>query len=267
MELSKTFFTHFESIRMLQLYSFDFTYVASDAFDKMKNLQALGIIDSTNMSHIEFNGLPRLKWLELELIHDTSPFFSQINPDLEVFICYLRSLTLKSEEKTKLFEIFNSCKLMAFLFWGCRKFDFDFELLYGKNIEHIGSSSLRYLRLSHLKSLKGSLSGLVNLQLLNLHDIEFIEFQPGMFNELVKLRTLNMSNNPTLGQMLSPGLFNGLVRLQRLEMVNCSLKRLPNGLFSPLKRLKKLDLQYNKELETDEDTFKDLNIPLKFISM
>lgn len=76
-----------------------------------------------------------LKWLRLELSTDEIPLFNQAYPDLEVFECILDFKYLISEFESKLFKIFNFCKLKAFTFSSLRKlnhdsfFNFDLKLL------------------------------------------------------------------------------------------------------------------------------------------
>lgn len=252
MFLSKNFFKNLHYIRSLQLAGCDFTNVSNDAFQSMGNLEVLEIKNAKNMSHIEFKGLKKLKWLRFELIEYYIPLFDQVNPGLQVLELDLR---FRHDLILKLFENFNFRYLKAFIFYKCYDFDLNWLIC---NSAKSDRSSLRYLCLGNLKSLKGSWTSFENLRTLDLSETWSFDFQIGMFNGLANLNTLDISRNKSIGEQLAPGLFNELVSLEQLYISSCSIKTLPDNLFSTLTRLKVLDLSDNSIAGVNAKTFEGI---------
>lgn len=277
LHLSRHFFANLQFIRSLLIEDACFSKVPNDAFKNMKNLEILGIKNVNSFSHIELKDLFKLKWLRLEINSEEIPLFDHVNPELQVLEFYLRSdlrfnnFESKSNSSSKSFrlnQVFKFHKLKAFLFSGGNNVDFDLDFMHYENVRNtkrfkhendesntVNSSSLIYLRLAEIKSLKGSWSSFLNLRTLDLSNNYRVQFQTGMFDGLVNLKSLDISNSCV---KLSSDLFNGIINLERLSMRRCNLSRLPDGLFSPLACLKLLDLLSNNIIGLNENTFKGL---------
>lgn len=231
-------------------------------FNSMTNLEALSIDHHNDHLSFEFElkDLVKLKWLRLvQLDHDHLPIFEYALPNLEVLEISLdgrKNISIK--DVSRIFQNFNSNlpKLKAFSF-SCFNFSgqvsvsVDFDLKWLENLkQEIGqstsqqTSSLRYMHLDNLLSIKGSFSSFVNLRTLGLIDdvppkYPF-SFQSKMFNRLENLRSLDLSF-----QHIREGvtdLFDGLVHLEKLNMNGCQMETLPDGFFSSLTSLKVLNL-------------------------
>lgn len=271
--LSSRFFLNLGHIRLLHLESCDFSNVPSDAFKSMINLEALKVTCPQKFSHIELKDLFKLKWLRFILDAEEIPNFYQANSDLKVLEIYLEesSLPNSSLSLNNVHHMFNFRQLLDFSFIDCNNYlDFNADWLLGKNLKQFKpefdeiintchASSLRYLRMENVKSIKGSFSSFVNLRLLDLRLNSSIELQPGMFNGLVYLKDLDLDRTRVICSMLPSDLFNGLVNLKRLNMGKCKLKTLPDGLFSTLARLQVLKLHNFDSLELTANTFKGLD--------
>lgn len=229
----------------------------------MTNLEALYIVYPISFTHIELKGLVKLRWLGLDIVENEIPQFDQVNPDLQVLYLRFECTHIGKEFKSKFSRMFlNFRKLQSFSFMGNHTFDFDLDWLHGTHLENSKqddlshtSSSLRYLRLCKLESIKGSCLRFSNLRTLKLSEIINFEFQPGMFNGLVNLKLIKIFKVNIKDKMLPAGTFNGLVNLERLTIRKCNLETLSDGCFSPLVRLQLLDLLYNSIVEQNAKTF------------
>lgn len=234
----------------------------------MKNLEALNIINPKSFSHIELNGLAKLKWLQFEIDEHEIPLFAHVNTDLKVLSFSLQTKPISPESKSNwLGQIFNFRKLKAFTFSCTKGFDFDLDWLDGKNLEqfeqefddlsHSASSSLRYLNLKYLSSLKGSFSSFVNLQTLDLSCNPLVRFEPAMFDGLMNLKSLNLSNNPIFDQNTPCEILNGrFFSLEKLHLDETKSRKLilNKEIFRDLTNLAELSVSFNY-LSIEQDAF------------
>ena len=104
---------------------------------------------------------------------------------------------------------------------------------------------------------RGLLSGLRNLEYLNLEGNRLSSLDGNMFNETKKITTLILWKNNL--KQLPNKLFNGLVHLSVLDLDENDLTALPKGLFMGMKSLKVLFLNKNQINSLDEAMFADTN--------
>lgn len=110
-----------------------------------------------------------------------------------------------------------------------------------------------------------------NLEMLKVLYVE--EFPPNSISSHVvsnnkKLKYLNLSNNENISTIIeSENLFKNNVELQELHISNSRIQNLPDNFLKLLKKLKKIDLSYNNEINAIPENFFSNNELLEIVDM
>lgn len=251
-KLCKSFFANLSFLRRLVLKFCDFSNITGDEFTKcLNNLQLLDISHPKNCSHIHLTHLSSLKWLRLKVYDKDLPSFQHANSDLEVF--KFTQFNRRTSSSKELIQTMCFPRLKAFSFKNNLD-EFDLEWIS----EHYEMNSLR---LSEVKSLKGSFSNFSNLRSLELNDIVNFGIHPGVFQGLKNLKSLIISHNRYINSKLSDkkqlknGVFDGLDQLEKLKLHNNRIHTIEKDVFRNLSNLVSLDLSFNHLTQIDPDLF------------
>ena len=102
------------------------------------------------------------------------------------------------------------------------------------------------------------LTGLTNLEVLNIRRTGLSELSEGVFQGLRSLHHLSLSENSL--SSLPEGVFRGLGSLKWLDLSDNSLSALPEGIFNGLNALERLQLNHNGMTSLPEGIFLRLGV-------
>ena len=102
----------------------------------------------------------------------------------------------------------------------------------------------------------GDFDGLSNLETLELQNNLLSSFPSNFFDPLTNLTSLNLDNNRIYS--LPGGIFDPLANLTSLNLDNNRIYSLPGGIFDPLTNLTSLNLNYNRIGSLPEGIFNQL---------
>lgn len=281
MKLGKQAFENLPNLSKLSLEQCDFEEITNNSFhDCLNNLEYLYNKWPLNSDHIDYESIPRLKWLHIERVWKSSISLVNLSPNLVVLELVKCSLDSNSIEILKNFRHDNlrALNLSHNYFdyfdgvnWLCglpnlRALNLAYSsikaITFGDHLSSLESLSLRQNRLDTLHS---SFSKLVNLKSLDLYKNR-IKLVPGMFESLSKLEDLNLRDALEYRiRTINKNVFRGLSCLKVLNLGYNKLAHLDSEMFMHMPKLTRIYLKANK-LVLESNTFVYLR-ELKYLDL
>jgi len=251
----------FDSLQNLNILTVDncsLTYIYTDAFKGLKNLEILEMSGNNFKSNVDwplvFSPLGKLMHVEMiksgvwNLAEDT---FSNNN--------LLRTLLLSGNDLSNL----NLANTFGKQLFNLLYLDLSYCNLKGVISEDtfVNIKQLLVLKLSGNRifnsHLAMAISPLTNLLSLSLNDCGLILLPNNTFNNMSNLKELNISRNP-LNTILTEVFLLPLTSLEKLDLGYCGIKIIKNTMFSKMSKLNTLILSGNKIIDIEQGLFENL---------